>query len=101
MVEWVIPISVYWVLGAVFFGGIYDAENGSGIQQVIGLLLTFAVFLLLFWVLRLALGNFMGPLGRIILPSVIPAMLLGRIGQVVFKLVGVNMKRVMFGAEAH
>ncbi len=101
MVEWLIPISVYWVMAAVFFGGMYDADNGSGVQQMLGLLLTFAVFLLSFWVLRLALGGFMGPLGRIILPTVIPAMLTGRLGQIVFKLVGVNMKRVIFGADAH
>lgn len=101
MVEWVVPISIFWLMGAVFFGGMYDAENGSGLQQVLGLLLMFAVFLLLFWILRMVLGGFMGPVGRIILPTVIPAMLMGRLGQIVFKLVGVNMKRVIFGAETH
>ena len=101
MIEWVVPVSVYWLIAAVFFGGMYDAENGSGVQQLLGLLLTFAVFLLIFWVLRLALGGFMGPLGRIILPTAIPSMFMGRLGQVVFKLLGVNMKRVIFGADAH
>ncbi|MCG8467009.1 MAG: hypothetical protein MJB57_02225 [Gemmatimonadetes bacterium] len=101
MVEWLIPISLYWVIASVFFGGMYDAENGSGGQQLLGLLLCFVVYLLLFWVLRLALGGFMGPLGRVILPVAIPTMFLGRYGQIVFKLVGVNMKRVIFGADAH
>jgi len=101
MIEWIVPISVYWVIASVFFGGIYDAENGSGVQQLLGLLLSFASFLLLFWVLRLVLGGIVGPVIGVVIATAIPSMLIGRIGQIVFRLVGVRMKRVVFGADAH
>mgnify|MGYP003326289505 FL=1 len=49
----------------------------------------------------MALGDFMGPLGRIIIPTALPTMLLGRIGKIVFGMVGVKLHRVEFGADAH
>lgn len=101
MIEWLIPISVFWVMAAVFFGGLYDAEGGSGGRQFLGLLLTFALYMAIFAVLRLALGGLWGPLGRLILPLALPTMLLGRLGQVAFRLVGVRIVRAPFSAEAH
>ena len=99
MIEWLVPISMFWLMAAVFFGGLYDVENGSGGRQALGLLLTFAAYLAIFAGLRLALGGLMGPLGRLILPTAIPTMLLGRLGKIVFKLVGLRLTRVVFGAS--
>ncbi len=101
MIDWIVPISLFWLMAAVFFGGLYDAEEGTSARQALGLLLTFAAYLGLFAVLRLVLGGFMGPLGRVILPTVIPTMALGRLGKIVFKLVGVRLTRIPFGAGAH
>ncbi len=102
MVEWLVPISLFWVMAAIFFGGMYDAEEGSsGGRQFLGLLLIFAVYVGIFGVLRMALGDFMGPLGRFIIPTALPTMLLGRIGKIVFGIVGVKMHRVQFGEDAH
>ena len=101
MAEWLVPISMFWLMAAVFFGGLYDAEDGSAGRQALGLLLTFVAYLAIFAGLRLALGGFLGPLGRLILATAIPATLVGRLGKIVFKLVGVRLTRVVFGAEAH
>lgn len=102
MVEWLVPIGLFWIMAAIFFGGLYDAEEGSsGGRQFLGLLLLFAVYLGIFGVLRMALGEFMGPLGRIIIPTALPTMLLGRIGKIVFRIVGVRMNHAPFGADAH
>ena len=107
MIDWLFPICGFWIVAAVFFGGLYDAETGSAGRQVFGLLLNFAVFLGIFAVLRLALGVLAGEsaflrtvLGTI-LPTAIPTMLLGRIGKLVFGLVGVTMARRVFSADAH
>lgn len=101
MVEWLVPIGIFWVIAAVFFGGMYDAKDGSGGRQFLGLILTFGVYLAIFAVLRMALGGFMGVLGSLIIPVAIPTMLIGRLGKIIFKLVGVTIQRVVFSADAH
>lgn len=100
MIEWLIPIGLFWVIAAVQFGGLIDAEGGSGIQQLLGLIFTFAVFLAAFYGLRLALGG-IGVLGRVILPNVLPLLALGWIARVAFRLVGVKIVSSRFGADAH
>lgn len=101
MIEWLIPAGLFWVVGAVFFGGLYDAETGSGWQQFVGLLLTFVLYMAIFAVLRLALAGPLGLLGRLILPAAIPTIFLGRMGQLVFRVLGVRLVRTPFGADAH
>ncbi len=105
--DWLFAICIFWLVAAIFFGGLYDAETGSPGRQVLGLLLNLIVFLGIFAVLRLALGGLGGESGflRIVwgtlVPAALPTMLLGRIGNVVFKLVGVTMTRKVFSADAH
>ena len=107
MIDWLFAICIFWIVAAVFFGGLYDAETGSAGRQALGLLLNFAVFLGIFAVLRFALGGLGGESGFLrtvwgtILPTTIPTMLLGRIGKLVFGLVGVTMARKAFSADAH
>ena len=107
LIDWLFAICIFWLVAAVFFGGIYDAETGSPGRQALGLLLNFVVFLGIFLVLRLALGGlggesaFMSTVWGLVVPTALPTMLLGRIGNVVFKLVGVTMTRKIFSADAH
>jgi hypothetical protein len=100
MIEWLIPIGLFWVVASVQFGGLIDAENGSGLQQFLGLILTFAVFLVLFWLLHLALGG-LPWLPRVLLGNGIPLLALGWIGRIAFRLVGVRIVSARFGADAH
>ncbi|WP_420614539.1 hypothetical protein [Candidatus Palauibacter sp.] len=105
--DWLFAICIFWLVAAVFFGGLYDAETGSPGRQVLGLLLNFVVFLGIFAVLRLALGGLGGESGFLrtvwgtVVPTALPTMLLGRIGNMVFKLAGVTMTRKVFSADAH
>ncbi|MCY3699784.1 MAG: hypothetical protein OXH46_09130 [Gemmatimonadetes bacterium] len=107
MIDWLYATCIFWIVAAVFFGGIYDAETGSPGRQALGLLLNLAVFLGIFSVLRLALGGlggesaFMNLVWGLAVPAALPTMLLGRIGNVVFRLVGVTMTRKVFSADAH
>lgn len=107
MIDWLIATCVFWLMGAVFFGGLYDAETGSAGRQVLGLLLNFAVFMGIFALLRFALvglggeSGFLRTVWGLVLPTAIPTMLLGRIGKLVFRLVGVTMARKVFSADAH
>ncbi|WP_420634117.1 hypothetical protein [Candidatus Palauibacter sp.] len=107
MIDWLIATCIFWIVAAVFFGGIYDAETGSAGRQALGLVLNFAVFLGIFAGLRLALGGlggdsaFLGTVWGLAVPIGIPTILIGRIGNIVFGLVGVTMARKVFSADAH
>ncbi|WP_419166951.1 hypothetical protein [Candidatus Palauibacter sp.] len=113
MIPWLIAICVFWLVSAVFYGGLYDAETGSAGRQALGLLLNFAVFLGIFALLRFGLVGLVGLFGLggesgflntvwgLVLPTAIPTMLLGRIGNVIFGLVGVRMARKVFSADMH
>jgi len=98
--EWLLPIGLFWVVAAVQFGGLIDAENGSGIQQFVGILLTLGIFLVVWYALRVALGG-EGLLRREVLPSGVALLALGRIGRIAFRLVGVRIVSSRFGAGAH
>ena len=100
MIEWILPIGLFWVIASVQFGGLIDAENGSGFQQFLGLILTFAVFLAAIWVLHLALGG-LPWLPRAILTNGIPLLALGWIGRIAFRVVGVRIVAARFGADVH
>lgn len=100
MIEWLIPAGVFWVIAAVQFGGLLDAENGSGFQQALGLLVTFAIYLGLVAALKLALGG-LGIFGQVILPTALPLLFLGWLGRLGFRLVGVRLVPARFSAETH
>ena len=46
MVAWLVPISVFWSLAALYVGGAaINIEGGGGGRQTLGLLLLFASYL--------------------------------------------------------
>lgn len=107
MIDWLFATCIFWTVAAVFYGGIYDAETGSPGRQALGLLLNMVAFLAVFGLVNFALrgvggdSGFMRMVWGIIVPAALPTMLLGRIGNVVFRLVGVRMARKAFSADAH
>jgi len=98
--EWLLPIGLFWVVAAVQFGGLIDAESGSGLQQFVGLILTLVVFLALTYGLRLALGG-LGTLGNLVFPTALSLLVLGWLARITFRLVGVKIVSSRFGADAH
>jgi len=100
MIQWLIPAGVFWVIAAVQFGGLLDAENGSGFQQALGLVVTFAIYMGIVAALRLALGG-LGTLGLVVLPTGLPLLALGWLGRLGFRLVGVRLVSARFSADAH
>lgn len=92
MLEWLIPVCLFWILAATYLGGWpLDVEGGSGVRQVLGLVGSFVLFLLVWWLLGLVLGSFAGFFGRVILATVLAALLLPLITLVGFKIMGVKI----------
>ena len=93
MLDWLVPISVFWIMAALYLGGMaVEVEGGSGFQQLLGLLVTFVLFLLVWTGLRVPLGGFVGLLGRLVLPTVLSILLLPVLARVGFRLTGSRVR---------
>lgn len=98
MLEWLIPIGGFWFVAVALLGsGPADVEGGSGLGQVIGLIVSYVLFVLVWAGARAAFGG-MGFAGRVLLPTVLAVVLYPFLAWVAFKIVGVRLKR---GSAAH
>lgn len=99
MIEWLVPVCAFFPLTAIYLGGLRtEPGGGRGIQQVLGLLLTFVVYLIVWRVLHGMLGGVAPILGGIVLATVIAVLALPLEARLGYLLVGVRLKRI---ASAH
>jgi hypothetical protein len=93
------PIALFWILEATYLGGWpVDAHGGSGIQQVLGLLLSFVLWVVVWRVLHAALLGVGPVLGGLFITTVVATVLLPLTTWIGFKIVGVTVKQT---ASAH
>ncbi len=95
MLPWLAPISIYWTLAAIYFGGApIHIEGGGGVQTILGLLVHFAVYLAIFAILRSVLLAPLGEIfGGVIFPLIVTSALLTVTGRLVFRLVGIRIAK--------
>lgn len=93
MVAWLVPISVFWPLAALYLGGApITIEGGGGVRQIGGLFLHFAAYLLAYGLLRAGFSVLIGPvLGGVIIPIVVASALIPLLGRLSFRAVGVRI----------
>jgi hypothetical protein len=97
MIEtWLVPVTLFWAVGALFFGGFqYDVRGGTGFRQFVGVILTYVLFIVVWG----AMHRFVMPdsgLG-IVIACVVAALAFPIEVRVGFMLVGAHVRR----AEAH
>lgn len=92
--------GLFWVIASVQLGGLIDAEDGSGMQQVLGLIVTFVLYMLVFYGIRAVTGS-LHPLLAFGLPLAIPMLALGWIARAGFRVVGVKIVESRFADGAH
>ena len=90
-----LPVMLFWLLIACYLGGWpVDLRGGNGFRQVLGLVLTFVLFVVA-WKLLHALFLGVGEvLGGIVITSFVAAALLPSISWLGFKMVGVSVVHV-------
>lgn len=94
MLEWLVPVCFFWLAAAIYLGGMaVDVEGGNGLTQVMGLLVTFVLFLVTWRVLGLLLGGIAPVLGDLVLPTILSALLLPILSRAGFGLLGVKVRR--------
>lgn len=102
MVPWLIAINLFWLVTAIYLGGLnVEIEGGSGLRQTLGLIDSFVLFLLVWWLLRQALGAIGPVMGAVLLPSALSVLLLPLIVRIGFRLLGVRIRRGSGAAPAH
>jgi hypothetical protein len=96
MLVWLVPVCVFFPIVALYLGGMRtEPANGSGFQQVIGLVITMALFMALWAVLRTVLDAPLGArLGGVVVPTVAAVLAMPLEVRVGYLLVGVRLKRV-------
>lgn len=93
---WLVPVCAFFPFVAIYLGGMkVEPGGGNGVQQVAGLLLTFAAFMAVWTALRMLLGGPLGAgLGGVIVPTAGATLALPLETRVGYVLVGVKLKRV-------
>ena len=92
MPDWLVSVILFFVAAPLYFGGLQrDVEGGTGFRQFVGLLLTCAIFLVVWGVLN----RFIGPetAKGLLIPSAVTALLMPIWVRLGFMLVGARVRR--------
>ncbi len=94
-----LPLSLFWIIEATYLGGWpVDVHGGKGFQQVLGLLITYVLWVVVWHGLNLLLTPIGAVLGGIVFTSFLAAFLTPLVSWLGFKIVGVSIRKV---AAAH
>jgi len=88
MAEWLVPIALFWV----------RVEGGGGLKQMLGLLLTFALYLVVWWALRMGLQSALPAIASVIVATLVASVLFPVLSRVAFRVFGV---RITSATHAH
>ena len=92
MLNWLVAIILFWVASALYFGGLQrDIVGGTGVRQFIGLLLTYAIFLVIWGVLYKVIGP--DTAKGLLIASLVAALLLPLEVRLGFLLVGGKVRK--------
>jgi hypothetical protein len=96
VVEWVAAISMFWAIAALYLGGFQIRfEGADGPRQLVGLLICFALYMVVFGVLRMVLTGPMGGVVGVIVAVLISCALIPLLSRVAFRVVGVRIARAV------
>ena len=90
---WVLPIGLFWPIAALYLGGLLELSGGKPLRELLGLIVGFALSLLVWWGLSKALGAIGPVLGAILLPTGLMLIGLPLILTLGFRLVGLRLVR--------
>ena len=99
--EWLVPLAAFWLVAALFLGGSpAEIEGGGGVRQVLGLLASLAIYLAVWYGVRLGLRA--APSGlAIAAATVIAAAFVPIWCRLAFRAVGLKVVGPTFAAGQH
>lgn len=94
MIHWLIPVSMFWLIAALYLGGFdLEIEGGGGLRQFLGLILSFVIFVAVYRLLGMILGSIGLVLGGIVLPVILSVALLPLTTRLGFLPMGVKIRK--------
>ena len=100
MFQTLLAFGLFWVISSVQFGGLIDAEDGSALQQLLGLIVTLALYMGVYFGVRAVVGGLPAFLAFGV-PIAIPMIALGWLARLGFRVVGVRIVASKFGDAHH
>jgi hypothetical protein len=98
MLEWMVPVLLFWAVAPLYFGGMaVDIKGGSGLRQMVGLFLTYALFLVVWGVLHSLVGRAAGTVAGLLAATAVAIFALPIEARVGFRLVGTRVQRTVEG----
>ena len=92
MVSWLVPISVFWIVAALYLGGAaIRIEGGGGPRQLSGLALLFVLFMVVGVVGRVLLTDIVGAGFAVVFATLLGVILVPALAKLAFRVVGVRI----------
>ncbi len=91
MLEWLIPVSVFWTLSALYLGGAALRIEGGSVRQLIGLFVDMAMFLGVWYLGRMVFSSVVPTLAAAFFGTLVAGLLLRPVARIAFRLVGVKL----------
>ncbi|MDX1389788.1 MAG: hypothetical protein R3344_11400 [Acidobacteriota bacterium] len=101
MFQTLLAFGMFWVISSVQFGGLIDAEDGSGMQQFLGLIVTLVLYMGVYFGVRAVSGGLPLFLLEFGLPIAVPMIALPWLARPAFRVVGVRIVPAKFGDAHH
>jgi hypothetical protein len=90
---WVLPISLFWPIAALYLGGMFEVKGASPLRELIGLAVSFVLALAVWWGLTKALAPIGPVMGAIVLPTGLMLAALPVILMIGYRLVALRLVR--------
>ncbi|MGQ0814744.1 MAG: hypothetical protein ACT4O1_09805 [Gemmatimonadota bacterium] len=98
MVEWLAPIALFWTMTALYVGGFPLQIEGGTFRQILGIVITFVLYLAVWFGLRAVLRGSLGTVGGVAVACLIATLLLPLLVRGAFRVVGARITTL---AEQH
>lgn len=97
-VEWLAPLAVFWMVGAMYLGGApITFEGGGGVRQMGGLVVSFILYMAAWAGLRALLAGPVGEILAIVLATIAVTVALPLVCRVGFRVLGVRIRSASSG----
>ena len=92
---WLLPVCLSFLIAMTYLGGWpRDVRGGNGLTQVLGLVISIALFVGVWKVLNVVLGNLGGAIGWLVLPTTITVLAYPLIAKASFLMFGIRIVKV-------
>jgi len=93
MVQWLAPVATFWTLAALWLGGAaLRIEGGRGGQHLLGLALTFVLYLAVWALARSLLRAPLGGNASVAVAIILAAALIPILARIAFRVAGVRIR---------